>query len=261
MIGDIAVCFLLQIGFTVGITVLFGWLIAQCNRTFYRNFGRYGRTVCYLTGAIGTPLHECGHALFCLLFGHKIHEIKLFQIGDDGTLGYVKHSYNKKNVYQRIGNFFIGVGPILLIGAVLFLLAYLLLPDFVAEMVACMQIDSFTKDFGAVFTGLFRALEMFFFSALDWRFWVFVLVGMFLALHMTLSKPDVQGAWSGILVLLAIVLLVDIILGVVGGNVLSTVTGWVLTAGSYLLCFLVLSLLISLLSVAASFVFRAARRR
>ena len=107
MIGDIAVCFLLQIGFTVGITVLFGWLIAQCNRTFYRNFGRYGRTVCYLTGAIGTPLHECGHALFCLLFGHKIHEIKLFQIGDDGTLGYVKHSYIKKNVYQRSGNFFI----------------------------------------------------------------------------------------------------------------------------------------------------------
>ena len=261
MIGDILLSFLLQIAFTVGIIVLFGFLIALCNKKFYANFGSRALRVCYITGAIGTPLHECGHALFCLLFGHKIHEIKLFQIGDDGTLGYVKHSYNKKNVYQRIGNFFIGVGPILLIGAVLFLLAYLLLPDFVAEMVACMQIDSFTKNFGAVFTGLFRALETFFFSALDWRFWVFVLVGMFLALHMTLSKPDIQGAWSGILFLLAIVLLVDVILGVVGGNVLSTVTGWVLTAGSYLLCFLVLSLLISLLSVAASFVFRAARRR
>ena len=104
MIGDILVCYLLQIVFTVGLIVLFGFLIAFCNKRFYANFGNYGRAVCYITGAIGTPLHECAHALFCLIFGHKVTEIKLFQINAaDGTLGYVNHSYNPKNIYHKVG--------------------------------------------------------------------------------------------------------------------------------------------------------------
>ena len=80
---DIFISFLLQVAFTVGIIFLFGWLIALCNKVFYSNFGRYGHIVCYITGFIGTPIHELSHALFCLIFGHKILEIKLFQISDD----------------------------------------------------------------------------------------------------------------------------------------------------------------------------------
>lgn len=102
MIVNILVAFLLQIIFTVGLIVLFGFLIAQCNKRFYANFGNYGLTVCYITGALGTPLHECAHALFCVIFGHKVVEIKLFQINsDDGMLGYVRHTYNKKNIYHN----------------------------------------------------------------------------------------------------------------------------------------------------------------
>ena len=86
MIGNLLVCFLLQIAFTIGLIILFGFLIALCNKKFYANIGNYSRMVCYITGAIGTPLHECAHALFCVIFGHKITAIKLFQINsDDGT--------------------------------------------------------------------------------------------------------------------------------------------------------------------------------
>ena len=95
MILDILLGFLLQILFTIGLIVLVGFLIALCNKKFYSNLGGLGMTACYVTGCIGTPIHELSHALFCLIFGHKITEIKLFQINsDDGTLGYVKHSYN-----------------------------------------------------------------------------------------------------------------------------------------------------------------------
>lgn len=262
MIGDILVCFLLQIAFTVGLIIIFGFLIALCNKRFYANFGNYGRAVCYITGALGTPLHECAHALFCVIFGHKVTEIKLFQINSaDGTLGYVNHSYNPKNIYHKIGNFFIGVAPIIVISAVLYLLAYLLLPNFVAEINGSFKISDFVTNIGNVFTSLFTVLQSFFLCALTWQWWVFIIVGIFLALHMTLSKADIKGALSGVLFLLITVLVVDVILGLVSGNLLTTFTQDVLGIASYLLCILVLALLISIIAVIVSFVFRIAKRK
>ena len=81
-----------------------------------------------LFGWLGTIIHELGHALFCLIFRHKITEMKLLDPDPEtGTLGYVRHSYDPKNIYQLVGNFFIGIGPILLGTAVIFLLCYWLL--------------------------------------------------------------------------------------------------------------------------------------
>lgn len=262
MIGDIFVCFLLQIAFTVGLIVLFGFLIALCNRRFYANFGNYGRAACYITGAIGTPIHECAHALFCVIFGHKVTEIKLFQINSaDGTLGYVNHSYNPKNIYHKIGNFFIGVAPIIVISSVLYLLAWWLLPSFVAEISGSFKISDFVTDIGNVFISLLTVLQSFFLCALTWQWWVFLIVGVFLALHMTLSKADIKGALSGVLFLLITVLVVDVILGLVSGNLLTAFTQEVLGIASYLLCILVLAFVISIIAVLISYVFRAVKRR
>lgn len=262
MIGNIFVCFLLQIAFTIGLIILFGFSIALCNKIFYANFGNYGKVVCYITAAIGTPLHECAHALFCLLFGHKITEIRLFQINSsDGTLGYVNHSYNPKNNYQKIGNFFIGVAPIILISAVLYLLAWWLLPNFVAEINGSFKISDSVSNIGNVFTSLLGVLQSFFLCALSWQWWVYLILGIFLALHMTLSKADIKGALSGILFLLNAVLVVDVILGFVSGNLLASFTQEVLRMAGYLLCIFVLALVISITAVLVSFVFRAFKRR
>ncbi len=262
MFVEILVSYILQIAFTIGIIFLFGYLIALCNKKFYANFGNYGRTVCYITGAIGTPIHECAHALFCLIFGHKIKEIKLFQINSaDGTLGYVNHSYNPKNIYHKIGNFFIGIAPIIVIAAVLYLFAYLLLPDFVTEINGSFKISNFIKDIGSVFTSLLGALQMFFISALSWQWWLFVIIGMFLALHMTLSKEDIKGALSGLLLLLFAILIVDVVLGLVDGSLLRIFTSGVLSVASYLLCILVLALIISVIALLISFCFRLVKRK
>jgi len=82
----------------------------------------------YVFGWLGTSIHEIGHAIFAILFAHKVSEIKLFKPGSGKSLGHVKHSYTKGNPYQTLGNFFIGIGPVL-IGSLLLWLITLLLFD------------------------------------------------------------------------------------------------------------------------------------
>lgn len=256
---NIFISFLLQVAFTVGIIFLFGWLIALCNKVFYSNFGRYGHIVCYITGFIGTPIHELSHALFCLIFGHKILEIKLFQISDDGTLGYVIHAYNKRNIYQRVGNFFIGVAPILVISAILYVLAGVLIPDFFEEISRATSIQM--TDAGEFFSYVGDVIAAFFISVATWQWWVLLLVGFFLALHMTLSGADIRGALGGLIFILIILALADIIVGLISASALSAMTSGMVFIGSGLLCILLMALLISVMAMLISFVFRVVRRR
>lgn len=261
MILDILLGFLLQILFTIGLIVLVGFLIALCNKKFYSNLGGLGMTACYVTGCIGTPIHELSHALFCLIFGHKITEIKLFQINsDDGTLGYVKHSYNSKNIYQRIGNFFIGVAPILVISALLYLIAWLLMPKFVVEL-SILSASVNYADFGDVFGYVWAIIQTFFAGIITWQWWVFVVIGIFHALHMTLSGADIKGALSGLVFLLIALLVVDVIIGLISQSALNAFTRFIISAGSGLLCFLMLALIISVIAVAASFIVKLKFKR
>ena len=261
MMADIAIYFLLQIVFTAGIIFLFGWLIALCNRRFYANFGRFGRAVCYITGFIGTPVHELSHAVFCLIFGHKIVEIKLFQINDaDGTLGYVNHAHNRKNPFQRIGNFFIGVAPIVVISEILYLLAGLLLPDFIGEMQNYAEsID--VSDFASVLMFVFNVFRCFFGYAGMWQWAVFIVAGIFLALHMTLSGADIKNAVGGLLFLLLCILFADIIIGFVSMDLLKLITKCILGMGGGLLCLLLLALIMAITALVVSFLFKIIVKR
>jgi hypothetical protein len=77
-----------QLIYTIGLIAVFGLAVGLLNKAFYKLVGyKFGRIVCIATGFIGVPIHEIGHALFCLLFGHKITEIKLYQPNStDGSI-------------------------------------------------------------------------------------------------------------------------------------------------------------------------------
>lgn len=248
--------YILQMAFTLGIVFLFGKVIAVCNGRFYRTLGSKGRIVCYVSGFIGTPIHESAHALMCLFFGHKIEEIKFFQINSsDGTLGYVRHSYNPKNVWQRLGNLFIGVAPILVGAGLLCLLLYLLLPDMFAGAVDTLtNIDIGGNPVGAV-KAIGKALVDMFRYADRWQWWVFLLSGSLIALHMTLSDADTKGALSGVIFFFLIFFAIDVVLVLINPALLSGFTAAIMVFGNFMIFFLCVFLFIALVLMVLAKVF------
>ena len=183
----------LQLIIFVGAVYAAGYLVYLCNRSFYRMLGN-SRTVCLATGIIGTPIHELSHAILCIVFGHRITDMKLFQIDDEsGTLGYVNHSYNPKNFYQKIGNYFIGVAP--LFGGSIFL--YLLMKYFAPQGYALMDsviseiLDIYSGKIGlslvpVLFETVIATLQRIFFTNFGVNTVIFIVIAFCVALHMLL---------------------------------------------------------------------------
>jgi hypothetical protein len=131
------------------LSLIMHFISAQNEKAGCRIFGV--KAYLYVFAWLGTAIHELGHAVFALIFGHKIHAVRLFSPDPvNGTLGYVKHSYNKNSIYQNIGNFFIGIGPIIL-GAVCIYLISLILYGKLAIRFNTIFDFSILNSFDAVF--------------------------------------------------------------------------------------------------------------
>lgn len=198
-----------------------------------------------------------------MIFRHKIEEIKLFQIDDEsGTLGYVNHSYNPKNVYQRMGCFFIGIAPILVISVLLFLFARVLIPETVGTATETIRSASPDNGVGSILLAYGNAVGTFFSGAADRHWWIFVLVGAFFSLHMTLSVADIKGARSGLLLVLVMLLIMNILLRVIGGaDAVYGVMRVIMKGGVFLSLFLMIALLIDVVWIVFSLLYRFVRRR
>lgn len=214
-----------HLAWLLGLLFVFGlilYLLARFTRTvFVKTVGQQFDIL--VTGWIGVPIHELGHALFCLVFRHKIVEMKLYSPNTtDGTLGYVNHSYNPKSTYQKIGNFFIGVGPIIFGALVLYALLYYLVPNTGQvfsniETQSHMLVKGVKGEFSGLFSGLWAStlgtLKALFNSSnfSDWRFWLFLYLSLCVASHMELSPPDIKGAWRGLLTLVIFLFLFNLV--------------------------------------------------
>jgi len=124
----------------------------------------------YLT-APGVIAHELAHAITCIPFAHRIDELVLFRPDRDGTLGYVKHSYNARNPWAVLGNGFIGTAP-LWSGIILlhFLFAH-----------AFPHLDQWKQALNHPWTWL----------------WIYLMVAI--GAHMRLSVVDLRGSWVALL--------------------------------------------------------------
>ncbi len=255
---------LYQLFFTVGIIVIFGLLIAFCRRAFVGIVGYKGPIILLATGIVGTPIHELSHALMCIIFGHRINEIKLFTPGSsDGVLGYVNHSYNPKNIYHQIGNFFIGVAPIIGGSGAILLLLRLMLPETFFALFRDLNLHSevlsfggYFSMFGAVFANIFNPANL---TKFAW--WIFIILAISISSHMELSPADIKGSLGGFGAITAILLIMDIILYIISPALLASVTGAIISFSAYIAGFLAISGVFSLILIIVALILRIFIRR
>lgn len=249
---------LLGIIFAAGLLL---YLLARFTRNSFAKVSARKLDV-VITGWLGTPVHELGHAFFCLVFNHRITAIKLYRPNaSDGSLGYVEHSYNKNSTYQKIGNLFIGAGPVIFGAAALYAVMYFLLPNQqpVTELIASsgLRINNITELSGhweAVIASAKAMMQQIFdpenYSKL--QFWLFVYISLCIASHMELSPADLKGMMKGLLSLVLILLVVNLIALLAGYDI----SKYIFYAGSYTGMFFgvyVYAILVSLLNFVVSF--------
>lgn len=172
-------------------------------------WGKIGSFYTYLT-APGTFCHECGHALFVLLFRYKLTEFVGFRPSEDGTLGYIGWATdNNKNLRWHLAHFFVGTGPIWLGSLVIALLAFLVLGKENLEILGIS--DAYVQDFSSaeevgeyammvLDSGLTLFFNLFSWDVLKHPLMLFCLYLIFcIGGHMKLSPPDMQSAKIGFL--------------------------------------------------------------
>ena len=172
-----------------------------------------------------------------------------------GTLGYVSHSFHPKNVWARLGNLFIGVGPIFSGLGVMILMLVLCFPNqWNAYVTTSNILAGGGSDIGEIIDGVLSLLLSLPQAFVDC--WWLALIGMIVILsvsqHVTLSGADIKGALSAIplyVLLLAVVAGVTMALGVQEAvlNALRVFNLWMLSLFSIAIAFSIVWILIALL--------------
>jgi Na+/phosphate symporter len=166
-------------------------------------------------------VHETGHALFCLLFGHRITGIKLFDFAPrDGTRGHVSHTFDPANPWQQVGNFFIGIAPILF-GTLAIVAAarWLLGAEALGRMAEPLPQGGLLRTAGdwlalarhvAAGAGTALAALLDPHRLLGWRAWLFLYLTLTIGNSISLSGADLKGALAGFVTLLILVVLANL---------------------------------------------------
>jgi hypothetical protein len=174
-----------------------------------------------LFGWPGTTIHEIGHAIFCLIFRHKITKLKLFDPDPEtGTLGYIEHTYNPSSIYQLVGNFFIGIGPILLGTSVIYLLLYFLLdlnPFDVVENAGMASPRIYSWDVATqvcqiIWTESVNLLSRIFswHNLATWQLYACVYLTFTIGSSIMLSPSDIRSTLKGLIVIVILIFIFNL---------------------------------------------------
>ncbi|MGL1935803.1 MAG: hypothetical protein OCD01_12315 [Fibrobacterales bacterium] len=209
-----------DIGFIFVPLLSFGlllYLLSRWTRACLRNSG-LEKVDSYITGMIGVPVHEIGHLIFCIPFGHTITSASFFN-PKTFELGSIEHQYNPNNPYHLIGNFFISIGPLLLGSTLLWVLTLTFFDtsfnDFVPSVIDLSSIQNACNSlYSALFTATHHLISLFQFR--EPSTWLFIYLSISISSHMELSPPDIKGMFSGFLAI-SITLLVLNSIGAAAG--------------------------------------------
>lgn len=185
------------------VTMGMGYLIGIINKMYNYNMKKvFGGGKHNIGTLIGVTIHELSHYIMCKIFGHKVIDMKILNFDGTNNLGYVRHTYNKKSVRQRIGTYFIPQGPLIIGGLIIALIIYLLIPEL---------LENHNRVFSVIFknTGYnyIKRIVLIVTSNLKiifnienlkkFKFYLFLLLAVTISTHSDMSKEDVKNCIKG----------------------------------------------------------------
>ena len=216
---------------------------------------RFGWHSILWTGWLGTPIHELSHAFMCRVFQHRIDDMALFEPDrESGRLGYVRHSFKTGNWFQELGNFFIGIAPLLGGSIVLAVLLWVFYPASIQTAMASAEQDVsgdvLLQTWAVVseLSGNILTLS----NVGTLRFWTFIYLVLCVGSHMAPSWSDYQGALRGLILVGAILLAGVFLLALAGTDSQNMIDGMIGVLGPL---FAVLGLTVLLCGIAALIVY------
>lgn len=215
----------------VGFALVIHWLERVTQRRLAERFGWHS---VLWTGWLGTPIHELSHAFMCWVFQHRIDEIALFEPDrESGRLGYVKHSFKTGNWFQELGNFFIGIAPLLGGSIALAVLLWLFYPEAASSAIETTRADgsgdAINKTIaivGALCGNILSGTNL-----VTPRFWAFIYLVLSVGSHMAPSGSDYRGASRGVLMVAGALVAGVVVLAMVGIDSEKMVDGMIGTMG------------------------------
>ncbi len=198
------------LGLTLGVMVVCGLVAWLARQTFMYLVGNSATLVLYASSVVGTPVHELGHALMCIPFAHRITDMKLLLPPSrrSRTLGYVEHSYNRKNPWAVFGDLFISFGPIFSGLGVMILVLTLCFPtQWNAYLDSSRMMVESGATLGEMSSGIFSLLFSLFegFGKDAVRSVIGIIIILSVSQHITLSFADLKGCFVALLMYTGIV--------------------------------------------------------
>lgn len=236
----------------LGCIFFFGFALKWIGEHTLKKFA-YDHFLFHFMSFIGTPIHEFGHFFMCKIFGYRVNKVVWVQKPNaEGTLGYVNFSYNPKNIYQLIGKFFVGIGPLFSGPLCILLLLYFLLPTSfqivetkIGHIPAVWQLSTFYDLFKL--SGQFLVSLFTFEHVLSWQLYVFLIVASAIAVHIRLSLSDLESATSGIFFLSIALLIINLLSAMFGLTLSDGLSHYISIFTAYYIATMVIILVISLL--------------
>ena len=145
------------------------------------------------------------------------------------------YSYNRKNLWAVIGNFFIGTAPIICGSLLLFFSMKFLMPEAYYEMMLYAEDLQTLQGSGFSFSMILYLLAI-----------AFAFIAMCIALHMNLSGADLKGALPSLPFVIIIIVGANLLLGYFTSGLYISYLNFMNMIGSFLLAILIFSLVISL---------------
>lgn len=183
---------------TVGIFLIFGLLFkllsSEIQKLEINLFGFFSYIIIYPFVII----HELAHLIMAIIFTNRITEVKLLNFSNDSTLGYVSFAkvnsnFKIRNIYQNIGDFYVGLAPII-IGSGLFLfISKFINNDLFKSIIKLSEKNETIFDLLVSFRNLNNLKYILNFDLILFILIIFSISSLFL-----LSKSDWEGCLQGI---------------------------------------------------------------